>query len=97
MAEYIDRGAVIKRLKELHFDCKDFHLCGGVLLELNAIEAIAAADVVEVRHGKWIEMQDEFGTYYKCSKFGKEFYLSSLARQNYCQYCGAKMDREGAE
>lgn len=48
MTEYISREAAIKRMKDLHFNCKDFHICGGVLLELNALKSIPAADVVEV-------------------------------------------------
>lgn len=45
MSDYISRQATIKRMKELHFGCKDFHICGGILLELNALEAIPPADV----------------------------------------------------
>ena len=89
MDDYISRKSAIKRLKELHFGCKDFHLCGGVLLELNAIDALPAADVVEVRHGRW--KYDDFdgdGLDYQCTickRYSRRDY-------NYCPSCGAKMD-----
>ena len=51
------------------------------------------ADAEEVRHGRWIEQPLDFDlcgvAYYQCSECGKEQQTPS----NYCQFCGAKMDR----
>ena len=44
-----------------------------------------AADVVEVRHGKWIEDHE----FFKCSECG---YLTDYRLSNFCPDCGAKMD-----
>lgn len=59
-----------------------------------------AADVVEVKHGRWIErrFEDEMiGMYisaYRCS----ECHTTWETDSNYCPYCGAKMDaKEGEE
>ena len=94
MTEYIEREEAIKRLKELHFGCKDFHLCGGVLLELNALYAIPAVDVAPVVHGKWIHLvlmpDDVTGhTYGECSHCRKLRIVD-----NFCPNCGAVMDLE---
>ena len=58
-----------------------------------------AADVVEVRHGKWIDLHDENVLYeqtYKCSICGEWFVFESGTPKeneyNYCSHCGAKMD-----
>ena len=56
-----------------------------------------AADVVPVRHGRWI---DTYGDSWTCSACGVEIYLDEDWRKtdersyqmNYCHYCGAKME-----
>lgn len=58
----------------------------------NAIEIInnaPAADVVEVRHGRWIE---EDGIQI-CSECGEEHEWEDY-RAPYCDTCGAKMNKE---
>ena len=45
-----------------------------------------AADVVEVQHGKWVDLH--------CSVCGKIGWMDEDA---YCPNCGAKMDLEGEE
>lgn len=52
------------------------------------IERIPAADVMEVRHGRWIWK----GHYLICSECDHE-----SDRTNYCPNCGAKMDGEENE
>lgn len=85
MAEYIDREAAMKRLKELHFGCKDFHLCGGVLLELNAIEAIPAFDVKPVVHGMWLSKEYMYGD---PSTGTSDMWVERAAEDSdYCAYC----------
>lgn len=56
------------------------------------------ADVVEVKHGKWILVPSSdlaTGKAYKCSECEKMRYGSYMP--NYCQCCGAKMDGGNAE
>lgn len=56
--------------------------------------ATSAADVVEVRHGRWIKDCDRVmgdgWTYTQrhCSECGGQ----TVECVNYCQFCGAKMD-----
>lgn len=60
---------------------------------LNGIKEFPAADVVEVRHGKW--ERTEGNPYPSCSECG----IESLSRADrpYCQFCGAKMDGKSAD
>lgn len=53
-----------------------------------AIEKIPNADVVEVKHGKWITLEAEIGLY-SCSLCGHKILRAEC---NYCPNCGAKMD-----
>ena len=57
-----------------------------------------AADVVEVRHGEWVEqietpnwLDDDVEVYYKCSICG----CYNWGESAYCPNCGAKMDGKG--
>lgn len=74
---------------------KEKYLCCGWLPEMSEEEfdAFPAADVVEVRHGRW-EMAPCNGVYdMRCSACGFcpgiRFFSS-----NYCPNCGARMDKE---
>ena len=71
---------------------------GGVNVYVTFLEKVArmpAADVVEVKHGRWI-IDREFGNDVMsdeqmviCSECGKGIFWG---KQNYCPNCGAKMD-----
>ena len=92
MKEYISREALIEELKS-----RDFY----PVIVKRAIEAIPAADVRPVVHGKWIAVDDEEQSCdeWDCSACKqrrtfmcemdaddmKEYYL-------YCPECGAVMD-----
>ena len=52
----------------------------------NYIDSLSAADVVEVRHGRWIKHEG----YDECS----ECHAKSIMGHNYCHSCGARMDKE---
>ena len=57
------------------------------------LEKLPTADVVEVRHGFWIEKRnDVIGRYFTCSICGKDENHHTAIRGKYCWYCGAKMD-----
>jgi DNA-directed RNA polymerase subunit RPC12/RpoP len=66
---------------------------------IEALEAIPAADVAPVRHGRWIEEEDPNGDpYYVCSVCDAEFVcVEGTPDDNqyyYCPNCGARMDLE---
>lgn len=97
MKEYIDRNIAVKKFENYRVDCEEagdmnaaqmFEDCVGELLD------IPAADVVEVKHGKW---EDGNGFCPCCgeNKF-KDLYADIWAdwKPKYCPNCGAKMDLE---
>ena len=49
---------------------------------------IPTADVVEVRHGEWVVLEEEIGLY-SCSLCDYKIIRTEC---NYCPNCGAKMD-----
>ena len=88
MAEYISKQAF-----------KEKYLCCGYLPEMSEVEfdAFPAADVVEVRHGRWIDLRATYkdgsghliATY--CSECGTDM---DIGKANYCPNCGARMGKE---
>ena len=100
MAEYIEKWSVVNRLIDIENEFqqyKPFHgfehamyrkICEAEI----AIGKTQAADVVPVRHGRWIEQEKyTFGTMYDCSICGDRI-LDNGHSWNYCPNCGAKMD-----
>ena len=79
MKEYIER-ADIKALLERYGATDD---------AMALIDTIPAADVAEVRYGRWIK----YKYFDKCS----ECYTTVILRYNYCPNCGARMDKEGEQ
>ena len=99
MAEYIEREAARSVV------CDVCELCGSLYCTYDCkhpIDAIPAADVVPVVHGRWFLDGDY--EYINCSECLYPFYMgfdtSSDARQylaseerwKYCPNCGARMD-----
>lgn len=87
MTEYIEREALIEFVKQNTPDIN-----GETTIECveRAIRIYPAADVVEVRHGKWIEDHE----FFKCSECGC---LTDYRLSNFCPDCGAKMNGEVGE
>lgn len=97
MAEYIEREALKGAFQGIDAGCRD-----GWATSLSPEEAadylaeylddIPAADVQEVRHGKWEEIRDAYGQLegWMCKECGREM----KAKENYCPNCGAKMMQE---
>ena len=54
------------------------------------IKYIPAADVAEVRHGRWLCVDTDTEQFFLCNRCKKKEYWES----NYCPNCGAKMDKE---
>ena len=49
------------------------------------------ADVVPVRHGRWLCVDTDTEQFFLCNRCKKKEYWES----NYCPNCGCKMDLEG--
>lgn len=86
MAEYIDRAEVISIIKTGGFwEEEDREVA------ITCVEQTPAAEVAEVRHGRWIST----GVIScKCSDCGKLQLKSHADDSNYCPNCGARMDKE---
>lgn len=81
MSDYISREAALAQCKR-HNDYTGWSIADG-------IEAIPAADVEPVVHGRKIEDGD-IGVFYLCSLCGECLPYGA----NYCPNCGAKMELE---
>lgn len=96
MAEYIKREDAINLLW-LFAD----ESCASVVSDF---EAVPSADVAEVRHGRWIELDECANEGVYCSVCHKKVYKIDYAWSNnpvkmkspYCPNCGARMDKEPA-
>ena len=95
MAEYIEREAAVRALT--------LHDCDSARAKM-AICDIPAADVAEVRHGKWISLTECANEGVYCSVCNKKVYKADYAwsnkrikaRSNYCPNCGALMQDSDA-
>lgn len=83
--EYIERNALIAEYDRVHVGAP-----GGAR---KLMVEVPAADVVEVKHGKWIEKVGRA----KCSVCADECWADSAMEYRYCPNCGAKMDGERKE
>ena len=100
MAEYIEREALIRRIKEIHCaECDSYHgvKCRACWVDdtLDYIDSEPAADVAPVRHRRWIDAYPDIEPNPMfmqgiCSECGFEQGISKYL--NYCPNCGAKMD-----
>ena len=83
MKEYIERAALKRELAP--YEENDFSQQMDVILAI--VDAQPTADVVEVRHGRWIELSRSS----KCSECEFETGRYEPARK-FCPACGALMD-----
>ena len=86
MKEYIEKAALKRELAP--YEENDFSQQMDVILAI--VDAQPAADVVEVRHGRWKNGGN--GLYDTCTACGEEIYLA--IPMNYCPLCGARMGKE---
>ena len=103
MAEYIEREALMRRIKEIHCaECDSYHgvRCRACWVDdtLDYIDSEPAADVAQVRHGRWILNEKRYVIY--CSECGEvsgySLNLRDVREENrYCPNCGCMMDLEG--
>ena len=76
MTEYIEREALMRRIKEIHCaECDNYHgvRCRACWVDdtLGYIDSEPPADVAPVRHGRWIEHEetpDDAYRHHKCSE-----------------------------
>lgn len=87
MKEYIERDAAIFDLEIYEKQVVKDEYALAIAGCRSHIRNIPAADVVEVRHGRWIED----GDCQYCSECGEEHSWADY-RAAYCDVCGAKMD-----
>lgn len=99
MPEYIKREDAIDLFWQVDTendgsdDCTVVMKCGHY--NSNEIETmlsdLPAADVAEVRHGKWEEIRDPYGNLegWLC-ECGREVKI----KDNFCPNCGTRMDKE---
>lgn len=90
MDEYIKRETVINHLDA----CMDTIWKPEIVALKCFVEGIPAADVVPVRHGRWIEKEKyNFGIMYDCS-LCEDRILDNGHHWNYCPNCGARMTED---
>lgn len=107
MAEYIKREDVMKRFTFEHgcripeVDIDNFPNCVAIKDIKRVLREIPAADVAEVKRGKWVEVYREniWGDsvhVIECSICGKYTVGTSgiMTKSNYCPNCGAKMTED---
>ena len=81
MKEYIEREAAVGKFNGL--------LDITAASAKNWIRAIPAADVAEVRHGRWIDSEED-GHLSICGVCN--YPVDRFYKTKYCPNCGAKMD-----
>ena len=98
MTVYIKREDAIDAVLDVYYNTPDIDLSGERLEA--AILNIPAADVVEVRHGLWIQPHWKNSNYCcNCSECGgeamhREYQWNKNGIYPICPNCGAKMDKE---
>ena len=103
MKEYIEKAAVLSYpIRKDHCDKEhaNEHFIFGIESVMEYVENLPAADVVEVRHGRWIpdicesvSKRNRLIKYkvYSCSECGRS---NGRVKKRYCPACGARMDKE---
>ena len=92
MAEYIDREALYEKAywHGEHPDVGNPFPDGVEAIDIKDVDAIPAADVAPVVHGRWIYDKKAQRPY--CSVCKGYFYGATNSPMSYCPNCGAKMD-----
>ena len=99
MARYIDADKLIDKLEELQFNAPVMTPVMKIYNVIELVEDQPTADVVEVKHGYWIDKPS--GRYLHiaswCSVCGNKSGIGGIESNRhkpYCPNCGAKMDGE---
>lgn len=98
MKEYIERTAVEKFIEDGLNNPDKNKAFGHDAIEIMAeVHYMPAADVAEVKHGRWILEREPDGTPYcfHCSVCDNDFHhIGIMTAIDYCPNCGARMDKE---
>lgn len=102
MTDYVDRNKVLagEEFFGEHATWDNPMTEGCLAVRSDFIMNLPAADVVEVKHGRWIDKtwttEDDWSCYNHhiviCSVCNKQFDYTINEKSNYCPNCGAKMD-----
>lgn len=90
----------IERQRAIVDTCNSLELYPSEYAKLeDALNRIPAADVVEVRHGRWVHNEDyeDWAEKYVCSECNRNAPSDGDYRHgltDFCPHCGAKMDKE---
>ena len=84
---YDYRGLTIEDVKKVTDGC------------VNELRNLPAVDAEPVRHGRWIEREDNIGeVYFSCSACSADWYIPDGTpaenHMSFCPVCGARMDEE---
>lgn len=97
MKEYIER--TVAKVKILSWAvCIDNPKLLSKEDTMHCIDNIPAANVAEVRHGRWVEYPRAH--YFKCSEckytvpYRKAIFVNGNREYDYCPSCGARMGKE---
>ena len=93
MKKYIDADKLCEGLRGMASVLAPFKR-NTIFGVIETIKIMHAADVEEVKHGQWIEVDDGVlignGKHIECSECGT--WRKDKQKLNYCPNCGAKMD-----
>lgn len=102
MSEHIEREALIAELAECTIISDDLYGMGimaGIGAAMKKVSGVPAADVAPVRHGRWVEYENESDMgYHYCSECKHQAFNYDEGDCNveilsdYCPHCGARMD-----
>jgi len=95
--EYIEREAVLKFELTANLRPEKITAVQAVADAIAAyIKSIPAADVVPVRHGRWLKYAPRNSDLMTCSECEKYWILDGDQYDyHYCPNCGALMDKDG--
>ena len=102
MARYVDADVLHIQMNDLykhHIEMKNFSADGAVADCLDLLDNAPTADVTEVKHGEWKVHFSFDKWHYDCPfcDFGFAIGIRQESPPNYCENCGAKMDKKGSE
>lgn len=91
--EYIERNLLIRKIVTKYFPALPADSISGLFCKsvIDTIYAQPAADVVEVRHGEWIDHKNGNATCSHC-RIRQTAVYDDENEQNFCGHCGARMD-----
>ena len=102
MAKYIDADELLKLLNACKYPSESTTMRrvtynAAISEACRIVDAIPAADVEPVRHGRWVDVEGYEGLLYRCSACEDKRYKHTTVKYNYCPNCGSRMDLESED